>query len=351
MSFLAFNSSAPGQPWPGARSKGVLLAAIGLLLAGCHRPASQTPVKTSPVLAKVGGQEITVADLQAEAARRGSTHRAVPDKAVLLEEMIDREATLQRARRAGLDQDPEVRREFENLLIARLTTREVSPRREAIAITPEMIQAEYQAHHDRYTRPEQARLAMLFLAAGAKASEAHRSEIRARLEEARGQVTALQTTNRSRGVVGFGPLGLRYSDDAVSRHRGGDLGWLSQGERPPRIPEAVLAAGWKLDKGAVSDVIEAPDGFYLIMKTDLREAFTTPLETLRPAIRQSLLVREQKQVEDAFREETRAAAAVEVFTQALAAVTLPVPDPRTIPARDNPPQPPPLGANLSHHAN
>jgi len=328
----------------------VLAVVVGLSFTGCNRPTARSVAEASPVLAKVGDREITVAQFEAEAARRAAARRPVTDKNALLQELVDREASLQRARRAGLDQDPEVRREFENLLIARLVAREVTPRREAVAITPEMIQAEYDAHRDRYTKPEQARLAMLFLEANTKTSEARRSEIRVRLEEARVQAAALQTTNRSRGVVGFGALALRYSDDQVSRHRGGDLGWLSRGERPPRLPEAVVAAAWALEKGALSEVLETPEGFYLVMKTDAREASRTPLESVQPAIRQSLLTREHKRIEDTFREETRAAAAVEVRSQALAAVTLPTTGPRTIPAREN--SPPALpGANISSNGN
>ena len=328
----------------------ILAVGCGLLLTACNHHTSRTVSEAPPVLAKVGDRQITAADLQAEAARRAAVRRPVTDKNALLQEMIDREASLQRARRAGLDKDPDVRREFENLLIARLVAREVTPRREAVAVTPESIRAEYDAHLERYTRPEQARLAMLFLEAAAKTSEPRRGEVRARLEEARVQAAALQTTNRSRGVVGFGALALRYSDDQVSRHRGGDLGWLSRGERPPRLPEAVVAAAWALEKGALSEVLETPEGFYLVMKTDAREASRTPLESVQPAIRQSLLTREHKRIEDTFREETRAAAAVEVRSQALAAVTLPTTGPRTIPAREN--SPPALpGANISSNGN
>ena len=328
----------------------VLAVVVGLSFTGCNRPTARSAAEASPVLAKVGDREITVAQFEAEAARRAAARRPVTDKNALLQELVDREASLQRAHRAGLDQDPEVRREFENLLIARLVAREVTPRREAVAITPEMIQAEYDAHRDRYTKPEQARLAMLFLEANTKTSEARRSEIRVRLEEARVQAAALQTTNRSRGVVGFGALAPRYSDDQVSRHRGGDLGWLARGERPSRLPEAVVATGWALEKGAISDIIEAPEGFYVVMKTDARDASTTPLESVQPAIRQSLLAREHKRLEDAFREETRTAAAIEIRTQALAAVTLPTPDTRSNPARET--QPPALPrSNLSHNGN
>lgn len=329
----------------------VVGAAAWCLVVGCSQSPEDAGAKPAEVLlAEVGNHRITEADFLAEARRRVEAGRSASDKDALLQEMVERESLLARARQTGLEADPELRREYENLLIARLVEQEVTPLKEAVAITPEMIEAEYKANRARYTRPAQDRLAMLYLEAGAKASESRRAEIRHRLEAARSQVAALQNTNRSRGVVGFGRLAIEHSDDQVSRHRGGDLGWIAEGQRPPRMPEAVLEAGRLLEVGVVSPVLETPEGFYVLMKTDNRPEYTTPLESVQAALRQSLLARERRQVEETYRQESVRAVTVQIHSGALAAVKLP--EAGSMIARNRESQPPGLpGNNTSRNGN
>lgn len=346
-------------PFPSIRSpRGSLGALAGsvaglaawLVVLGCNQSPGDASARQGVVLAEVGDHQITEDDFLAEARRRVEARRPAGDRDALLNEMIQRECLLAKARQTGLDQDPGVRREYENLLIARLVDHEVTPLKEAVAITPEKIQAEYEANLGRYTRPAEVRLAMLYLEAGARASESRRGEIRARLEEAREQAPTLQSTNRSRGVVGFGRLAIEHSDDQVSRYRGGDIGWIAEGQRPPRLPDAVIEAASSLETGAVSPVLETPQGFYVVMKTDSRPQFTTPLESVQAALRQSLLARERRQVEETFRQEAAGAVSVQIHTQNLASVKLP--ETGSMIARSRETQPPGLpGNSISRNGN
>src|SRR5262249_38241118 len=108
-------------PW---KSASVLVSL--LLLNGCGRK------ENADVLATVGPRHIRAADLRAEVERRYQRQQPVPDKQTLLQEMIDREALLQRARAAGLDHDPQTARAIENLLLGQLTERDLTPRLDAV---------------------------------------------------------------------------------------------------------------------------------------------------------------------------------------------------------------------------
>lgn len=350
--------SVPSRPVPGSgrdvrawvRST-ALTAAVCLLLPGCSKAKPTGEAGASPVVAEVGTRTISAQDLLAEADYRVKNGRPLPAKEQLLREMIEREALLQRARQAGLEQDPAFRREVESLLLRKFQATELEPRRESVAISDEAVKAEYEANRERHTRPAQARLALLFLAADAKASDDRKAELRARLEEGRRKFVALHPTPPAALPNGFGPLAVEYSDDQVSRYRGGDLGWLVPGKHPARVPAAVAEAGWALPAGQVSEVMEAQGGFYVVVKTDSRPPSVTPLESVSTSLRQTLLVRERKAVEDAFQAETARRFPSKVHTQALATVTLPAPS-AALAARNREPQPPALpGTNESSHGN
>jgi parvulin-like peptidyl-prolyl isomerase len=313
-----------------------LAGLLGLLVASC---AKQAAPKT--VLATVGSRPITAEDVRSEVERRQKAHQPVPEKSALLQEMVAHEALLQRARQAGLESDPDVRREMENLLIGQLKERELTPRLDGLPVSEEEIQAAYQSNLQRYTRPAKVRLAILVLQANPKMSESKRAGLKARLQEARQRLEENPAPGgRGPAAQGFGALAIRYSDDQASRYRGGDIGWIDPDAPSTRWPRQVVATGCALQKNQVSELIETPDGLYLVMKTDHREAIVTPFPQVRESIRQSLLVQKQRDLRESFLEETVRGAAAVVDQKALAAFTLP--SGRTAVAQIHEPQPPSL---------
>lgn len=297
------------------RARHLLLLGFAGLLAftGCRQ--AQSP----EVLARVGETVITTDDVRAEIDRRRRANRPVPAKEDLLQEMIDYQALLHRARHMGLPEDPEVKRELNNLLVGKLLERELAPRRDAVDVTDQEIKAEYEQNREKYGRPAKIRLALLYLECSAKSSEAKRAETRARLEEARRQVlTNPPSGGRGAAAGGFGALAIECSDDQASRFRGGDIGWLEPGASY-RWPHEVLEAGFALEKNQVSAVLELEAGMYLVMKTDSREAAITPLEQVEAGLRQRVLVRKQRALDEAFRKESVQQARTIIYREVLAA--------------------------------
>src|SRR5436190_1045424 len=282
---------------------------------------SKQPKPDKDVLAKVGGREIRTADLLQEVSRRRANRHSVPDKQTLLDEMVEHEALLQRARTDGLDKDPQVARELNNLLIAKLIERDVAAQLEKVSVSEEETKAEYEQNVGNYTQPAKVRLAILFLEANAKSSEARREEIRARLLEARQKFLANPKLNDKSAVApGFGTLAVEYSDDQASRYRGGDIGWLDAGKVTYHWPRSVLEGGYALENGKVSEVLQTEAGFYLVMKTDSRSGSTKSFAMVEPALRQSLLLKKRREVDATFRKDARRLAGVTVNSNALNAV-------------------------------
>ncbi len=312
-----------GLGFPASQLRWVLTAtSLGALIwagAGCGGEAESE----AKVLARVGDRVITDRDLLAEAALESRLGRAVSDPEELLRDLARREAMLQRVHDSGIDQDPAVRREMANLLIGKLLERELTPRIEAVSVTPEEIQAEYERNLGQYTRPAQVRLAILHLPANSKMSDRRREETRGRMKEARAKALQMPGEPRRRGATGFGRLAIGYSDDQVSRYRGGDIGWINEGVETGRWPESIIAAGFALERGEVSDVLEEDEGFFLVKKTDGRERSVRSLESVQSTLRQSLLAQKRKKIEATFRAEAEELASAEFNLELLNTVDLP----------------------------
>ncbi len=300
----------------------VCMVSVSLCAAGCSKSSPENP----DVLAKVGDRTILVADLQAEAQRRVASGRPVGDKAELLKEMVQLAALRQKADHSGLLEDPAARREVDNLIVGMLKDRELLPQLEAIKISDEEVKREYESRLADYTRPAQVRLAGLVLNCPASASAETKAQARARLEEARRQVLAAPAPGgRGPAAQGFGAVAINCTDDQVSRYRGGDLGWLKTPSDFTRWPASVVESGFRLPKGQISDVIEADDGFYLIMKSDERPAVVTPLEKVQAGLRRKLEDQQRRAVATAYVEEVVRTAGPTVNDARLASVELPSP--------------------------
>src|SRR5207302_3329303 len=191
-----------------------------------------------------------------------------------------RELLLQKARAAGLEDDPDVRHSYESLLAGKLRERLLTPRIDALKVSSEEVQALYEKNLSQNTRAAKARLALGYIKTEHKMSPERLAEAEKRIEEARQLVLALPA-----GTRGFGRVAIDYSEDQASRYKGGDAGWFDQGLTAYRWPADVVSAGFALKaNGEVSQVIKATNGLYLVSKLDTRDAVTTPLEQIQASL-------------------------------------------------------------------
>jgi hypothetical protein len=297
-------------------------------LSQCKKESTTAGASTEGALAVVAGRPVTGEDLIEEASWRMANNQAVPPAPELLKEMTRRLAMVERARKAGLADEPGTRRRIESLLIARLREQELDAALAKIEITPEEIAAGYEARREELSRKGLDRFAILFQAADARMSEARRAESRERLEAA----LALADANPAAGgrgpaASGFGAIAAEHSEDQSSRYRGGDIGWIESDAKETRWPAAVLEAGRALEKGKRSGVLEGPDGYYAIMKTDSRPGGVRPLEEVSENIRQTLLREKRRVLEESFVNQAVQASQVEINAEAAARIQLPASTP------------------------
>lgn len=299
-------------------------------LASCNRSGTTAPAET--VAARIGNETIPVREVEEEIAYRVSRGAIVPPREKLLEDMIERRLLVKRARDAGLDSDPEIRRSLENLLISRYKEDHLRAETAALQVSDEEIAARYQENPDRFRHPAKARLAILQAALPASLDPEQREETLARMREARELAVAKPADG-----PGFGTLAVRYSEDDVTRHRGGDTGWLNENV-DYRWPAEVVRAGFALSSGETSEPIVCGDAVYLVRKLDERPSVAVPLAQVGETLRREIHSEKLRAVQEAFATRIREGIRIEAFPDTLAGIQIPLPDAKgAVALKDEPP--------------
>lgn len=296
------------------RSSLPILAGVCLLLGACDKPAAIRKAGP-PVLARVGDREIHPADLVAEAERRRSDGRPVPPKDELLLEMVREETLVQQAIARGIDRSPEVARALRSMLVGALTRDELEPAIQSARVESAEIEAFYLNHSAAFSQPEQLRLAFIVGLVPAVAPAEAKAPVRARMEEAKAMADS--------GPSGFRDAAARYSEHQGSRYRGGELGWITPSAPPSSLPAEVVSAAAALEVGAVSGLIEASGGIYLVSLLERKSGGVQPLAAVESKIRADLLRERQQQLREEFHSKIAKAVGVEIFSADLDSLELP----------------------------
>jgi peptidyl-prolyl cis-trans isomerase C len=213
-------------------------------LSACERRAPVSGEDRSPVLAKVGGRELTRRELELflpEDYRNILTAEEVRD-------YVDRWVTTQllydEALRSGIkataDIDKRVEQYKRDLVAEELVQRIIEER---AVVSDREVREFYQAHEQEYEK--EYRVSHILMNTPEEAEQ-----VQSRL-----------------GAESFASLARKYSADQQA-DEGGDLGYLSRGNMIPEFEEVVF--GMKI--GEISDVIASEFGYHIIQVTDIRDA-------------------------------------------------------------------------------
>jgi len=285
-----------------SRQTGVfLLAALGaitsIVMFRVLDNAPGTPQTSAPfaTLATVAGRPITVEAFSTQMIRRSGgfagQFTTIEQKKLLLDEMVQRELQVVRAREAGYDRDPDVIATLERIMVSKLREDQLAQHLAEITVTDTEIDQYYQSHRPDYTKPEMLRIAIIRFELSPNAGDEKRAEIQAKAEE-----VLKQAANLDASVRGFGPLAARHSQDQASRYIGGDIGWVRR-DKPGRFddPVFVQAVASLHEPGELSQVIEAKKGLYLIKLLEIRAQQTRSIAEVSNGIHH--LIMKQKRAE------------------------------------------------------
>jgi peptidyl-prolyl cis-trans isomerase D len=138
-------------------------------------------------------------------------------------------------------------------------------------ISPQDIQRAYEDKQQQYSTPEQVRASHILLKTEGKDDAA----VKKQAEELLAKVKA---------GADFAQLATKYSEDEVSKAKGGDLDFFPQGQMVPEFDKAAFS----MKPGEISDLVKTQYGYHIIKVLDKKAAATKPLEEVRAQIEDEL---------------------------------------------------------------
>lgn len=287
-----------------------------LLAAGAYaqtQPDSKA-VLVEEIVARVNNQIITLSDYEKAAQGlaeevRQDCQNCTPDQVQgemkerqknLLRDMIDQQLLIERAKDMNIDVETELvkrldevrkennlatmddlekavekqgivwedyKQQMKNgLLTQKVIQQEVGGRMD---IGPDEIKKYYDAHKQDFNSPEQVDLSEIFLNTDGKTPE-EIAAVKTKADDLHKQLV---------NGADFAQLATRHSEGSTAQD-GGELGAFQRGQLAPQL-EAVV---FKLDKNAITDVIQTKTGFEILKVNEHYQAGLQPLDKVSEQI-------------------------------------------------------------------
>jgi len=288
--------------------------AIVVLLSACHaKPATDPKASAASqiVLAQVDDIVITAADLKELLARYASQpfvlarYSTIEKKKELLDSLVRYDVLAIEARKRGYERDPEVQRVAKDKMVKLFTQQEILDKVKPSDVPDADVEKYFKEHATDYARPEMVRASQILV------------KDRTKAVKILAEVKALPKSD----MKAFRDLVTKYSEDADSKPRGGDLTQFDRATT--QHPRAVVTAAFALKEvGDVSDLVTTDKGFAVLKLTDKRPALSRSLEEAKPEIQRRLLDELRTKKKKDYVDEARKAIKVEIFEDQLAKLDL-----------------------------
>jgi peptidyl-prolyl cis-trans isomerase C len=247
-----------------------LLASIGLATILAVSSAGRSFAQEDKVIATVGGETITEADLTLALADLDQQFARLPDdqkRAAALSAVIEIKLLAADAKAKGLDQSDDFKRRMAFLQQRALHSEVIGKEVEA-KITDEEIRKRYDTETAN-TPP---------------ANEVHARHILVKTKE-----EAAAVVKQLDGGAKFEDIAKEKSSDAGSGTQGGDLGWFGAGQMVPEFEKAAFA----LEVGAYTkEPVQSQFGWHVIKLEDKRAQQPPAFDQVKEQLR-SMLLREK----------------------------------------------------------
>jgi peptidyl-prolyl cis-trans isomerase D len=160
--------------------------------------------------------------------------------------------------------------------VVRYALVDVNQIRQSVQITDDQLKAQYQTTIQDYQVQNRVHVEhILFMTVGNK-TDAEIDEIKKKAED---------VLKQARKGDKFEDLAKKYTEDPGTKDKGGDLGWLVQGQTVAEFEKVAFS----LPKGQISDLVRTQYGFHIIKVLDKETAHTKPFEEVKETLRPQLL--------------------------------------------------------------
>ncbi|MFI5057540.1 MAG: peptidyl-prolyl cis-trans isomerase [Candidatus Acidiferrales bacterium] len=153
---------------------------------------------------------------------------------------------------------------------------DVNQIRQSVQVSDDDLKAQYQQNIQQYQVPNRVHVEHILLMTVGK-TDAEVEEIRKKAED------LLKQAKRGGN---FEDLAKKNSEDPGTKDKGGDLGWIVQGQTVAEFEKAAFS----LPKGSISDLVKTQYGFHVIKVLDKETAHTKSFDEVKDSIRAPLML-------------------------------------------------------------
>jgi peptidyl-prolyl cis-trans isomerase D len=153
--------------------------------------------------------------------------------------------------------------------------------RRNIQVSDDQLKVQYQNNIQQYQVPNRVHAEhILFMTVGK--TDAEVDEIKK---------TAEDVLKQAKKGAKFEDLAKKYSEDPGSKEKGGDLGWITQGQTVPEFEKTAFG----LDKGQISDLVKTQYGFHIIKVLEKETARTKTFDEVKDSLRAPMILQQADQ--------------------------------------------------------
>lgn len=221
--------------------------------------------KSNEVVAQVGKKTITLEDFNKKYNEVKSQTINPPTKEQFLEDLVRFEMGVQEAEKRNLQKDPIVQERFDQEMYKALLEKDIGQRIQKIQVSDAEMKA-------WYAKNPELRTSHILIEFKAGATPTQVAEAKKRATEIYDEVKKSKRP--------FEELVKLYSDDALSKQVGGDIGWQSRITLVPNYYDAVA----NMKVGEITGLIETKFGFHIIKLTGRRSYENANKRQIRAAV-------------------------------------------------------------------
>jgi len=161
--------------------------------------------------------------------------------------------------------------------VVRYALADVNQIRQSTQVSDDELKVQYQQDIQQYQVPNRVHVDHILLMTVGK-TPAEVEEIHQKAED------VLKQANKK--GANFEELAKKYSEDPGTKDKGGDLGWITQGQTVPEFEKVAFS----LPKGSISDLVKTQYGFHIIKVLDKETAHTKTFDEVKDSIRAPLML-------------------------------------------------------------
>jgi peptidyl-prolyl cis-trans isomerase D len=216
------------------------------------------------------------AELQAEFKYRNEKVKL--DYAFIKPEDLQAKVTLDDAEIKAAYEKNKAKYQVPEKRVVRYAIVDVNQVRQNLQVTDDQLQAQYKKNIQDYQVPNRVHVEHILLMTVGK-TDAEAEEIKKKAQD---------ILSQAKKSANFEDLAKKYSEDPGTKDKGGDLGWIVQGQTVAEFEKVAFS----LPKGSISDLVKTQYGFHIIKIIDKETAHTKAFDEVKDSIRTPLLLSE-----------------------------------------------------------